>query len=195
MRIIILACLLACISFAAMPVFEHSYEFSLKKDERASVSITELAYDDTQNFDFYWTLFDTNKIIVHTRYRKFSRQFVLALRRNLNWATQTLIPDYTNPHIDRARLILEFSDFSRGEAKFKVYIEDKQARLAVDFLDPNKLDPSKASDATRIVPGIYFSEEKNASLELNPQTQDFPQNLEPNEAQQGDTEAVLNQEN
>lgn len=195
MRVITLCSLLIYASFAATPAFEHSYEFSLKKDERASVSITELAYDDKQNFDFYWTLFDTNKIIVHTRYRKFSRQFVLALRRNLNWATQTLIPDYTNPHIDRARLILEFSDFSRGEAKFKVYIEDKQARLAVDFLDPSKLDPSKTSDATKIVPGIYFNEEKNTSLQPAPQTEQIPQVLEPNEAEQTNSQAPLNQEN
>ena len=60
------------------------------------------------------------------------------MKRNLNWATQTLIPDYTNPHIDRARLILEFSDFKDKEAKLSIYIEDKEARLMVKFLDPRK---------------------------------------------------------
>lgn len=150
--------------FAANPSFEYSYEFSLKKNERASVEITELAFSDQkQNFDFYWTLFDTNKIIVHTKFRKYPRQFTLALNRHMNWATQTLIPDYTNAHIDRARLILEFSAFSKGEAKFKIYIEDKQARLMVNFLDPNKLDPNKANEATKTVPGIWFNEEQNTT--------------------------------
>lgn len=48
----------------------------------------------------------------------------MSLRRNLDWVTQTLIPDYTNPHIDRARLILEFSGYNKGLATFTVYIED-----------------------------------------------------------------------
>lgn len=125
--------------FGAGPSFEYTYKFTLKKDERASVQIKELGYEDkVQNFDFYWTLFDTNQIIVHTKYMKFPRQFVLSLRRNLNWATQTLIPDYTKPSVDRARLIFEFSDFKKGEAIFTIYIEDKESRLEVKFIDPRK---------------------------------------------------------
>lgn len=125
-------------SFAAQATFEHKYEFTLRKDERASVEVTELSNSKVQNFDFYWTLFDTNKIIIHSKFRKYPRQFVLSMKRNLNWATQTLIPDYTNPHIDKARLILEFSNFQGKEAKLTVYIEDKEARLMVRFLDPRK---------------------------------------------------------
>lgn len=124
--------------FAAQVSFEHSYEFWLKKDERASVEITELSTGKVENFDFYWTLFDTNKIIIHSKFRKYPRQFVLSMKRNLNWATQTLIPDYTNPHVDRARLILEFSDFKDKDAKLSVYIEDKEARLMLKFIDPRK---------------------------------------------------------
>lgn len=131
--------LLFCnLCFAAQATFEHKYEFTLRKDERASVEITELSTSKVENFDFYWTLFDTNKIIIHSKFRKYPRQFVLSMKRNLNWATQTLIPDYTNPHIDRARLILEFSDFKDKEAKLSIYIEDKEARLMVKFLDPRK---------------------------------------------------------
>ena len=124
--------------FASTPHFKYTYKFTLKKDERASVEIKELGYEDVQNFDFYWTLFDTNKIIVHSKFRKFPRQFVLSLRRNLNWATQTLIPDYTKPNVDRARLIFEFSDFKKGEAVFTIYIEDEESRLEVKFIDPRK---------------------------------------------------------
>lgn len=142
--------LLASSLFSATPSFEHSYKFTLKKDERASVQIKELGYEDkVENFDFYWTLFDTNKIIVHSKFRKFPRQFVLSLRRNLNWATQTLIPDYTKPNVDRARLILEFSKFEKGEAVFTVYIEDKESRLEVKFIDPRK----KNSDAQNLNKG------------------------------------------
>ncbi|ARJ56023.1 hypothetical protein [Campylobacter cuniculorum] len=124
--------------FSSTPHFKYTYKFTLKKDERASVQIKELGYEDVQNFDFYWTLFDTNKIIVHSKFRKFPRQFVLSLRRNLNWATQTLIPDYTKPNVDRARLIFEFSDFKKGEAVFTIYIEDEESRLEVKFIDPRK---------------------------------------------------------
>ncbi|WP_409513397.1 exporting protein [Campylobacter sp. MIT 99-7217] len=137
------------------------YDFELKKDERASVEITELGYEDRkQNFDFYWTLWDTNKIIIHSKYRKFPRQFVLSLKRNLNWATQTLIPDFKNPHIDRARLILEFSDFKEGMAKFRVYIEDKDSRLQVNFLDPRKLESplKEPPKSNQTVPMINFNE-------------------------------------
>ncbi|MFG5142171.1 exporting protein, partial [Campylobacter lari] len=49
-----------------------------------------------------------------------------------------LVPDYKNPHIDRARLILEFSDFKKDEAVFIVYIEDRDKKLEVKFLDPRK---------------------------------------------------------
>ncbi|HHP0338374.1 hypothetical protein UPTC5117_00857 [Campylobacter lari] len=119
--------------------FDYTYKFTLSKDEKASVKIKEIDYpDEIYYFDFSWTLFDQTNIIVHSKYKKYPRQFVMSLRRNLNWVDQTLVPDYKNPHIDRARLILEFSDFKKGEAIFTVYIEDKDKRLEVEFLDPRK---------------------------------------------------------
>ncbi|MCR8677316.1 exporting protein [Campylobacter sp. CNRCH_2013_0855] len=119
--------------------FDYTYKFTLNKDEKASVKIKEIDYpDEIYYFDFSWTLFDQTNIIVHSRYKKYPRQFVMSLRRNLNWVDQTLVPDYKNPHIDRARLILEFSDFKKGEAIFTVYIEDRDKRLEVEFLDPRK---------------------------------------------------------
>lgn len=119
--------------------FDYTYKFTLSKDEKASVKIKEIDYpDEIYYFDFSWTLFDQTNIIVHSKYKKYPRQFVMSLRRNLNWVDQTLVPDYKNPHIDRARLILEFSDFKKGEAIFTVYIEDRDKRLEVEFLDPRK---------------------------------------------------------
>ncbi|MCV3527747.1 exporting protein [Campylobacter lari] len=119
--------------------FDYTYKFTLKKDEKARVWIKEIDYpDETYFFDFSWTLFDQTNIIVHSRYKKYPRQFVMSLRRNLNWVDQTLVPDYKNPHIDRARLILEFSDFKKDEAVFIVYIEDRDKKLEVKFLDPRK---------------------------------------------------------
>ncbi|XMD94385.1 hypothetical protein UPTC5044_0782 [Campylobacter lari] len=119
--------------------FDYTYKFTLSKDEKASVKIKEIDYpDEIYYFDFSWTLFDQTNIIVHSRYKKYPRQFVMSLRRNLNWVDQTLVPDYKNPHIDRARLILEFSDFKKGEAIFTIYIEDRDKRLEVEFLDPRK---------------------------------------------------------
>ncbi len=119
--------------------FDYTYKFTLSKDEKVSVKIKEIDYpDEIYYFDFSWTLFDQTNIIVHSKYKKYPRQFVMSLRRNLNWVDQTLVPDYKNPHIDRARLILEFSDFKKGEAIFTVYIEDKDKRLEVEFLDPRK---------------------------------------------------------
>ncbi|EAH4571418.1 exporting protein [Campylobacter sp. LMG 7929] len=119
--------------------FDYTYKFTLSKDEKASVKIKEIDYpDEIYYFDFSWTLFDQTNIIVHSKYKKYPRQFVMSLRRNLNWVDQTLVPDYKNPHIDRARLILEFSDFKKGEAIFTVYIEDRDKKLEVEFLDPRK---------------------------------------------------------
>ncbi|AJD01734.1 hypothetical protein UPTC5055_000859 [Campylobacter lari] len=119
--------------------FDYTYKFTLNKDEKASVKIKEIDYpDEIYYFDFSWTLFDQTNIIVHSRYKKYPRQFVMSLRRNLNWVDQTLVPDYKNPHIDRARLILEFSDFKKGEAIFTIYIEDRDKRLEIEFLDPRK---------------------------------------------------------
>lgn len=145
--------------FAATPSFDYTYEFILKKDERASVQIKELGYENkVQNFDFYWTLFDNTNIIVHSKFRKYPRQFVMSLRRNLDWVSQTLIPDYTNPHIDRARLILEFSRYDKGLATFKVYIEDKQKRLEVEFLDPRKQALQNPPQNNQVVPMINLNE-------------------------------------
>ncbi|MCV3418431.1 exporting protein [Campylobacter lari] len=119
--------------------FDYTYKFILSKDEKASIKIKEIDYpDEIYYFDFSWTLFDQTNIIVHSKYKKYPRQFVMSLRRNLNWVDQTLVPDYKNPHIDRARLILEFSDFKKGEAIFTVYIEDRDKKLEVEFLDPRK---------------------------------------------------------
>ncbi|BEK45715.1 exporting protein [Campylobacter jejuni] len=156
---------LICIFFifsnvlASEPTFDYTYKFILKKDERASVQIKEIGYEDkVQNFDFYWTLFDNANIIVHSKFRKYPRQFVMSLRRNLDWVTQTLIPDYTNPHIDRARLILEFSSYNKGLATFTVYIEDKESRLMVEFLDPRKKALQNPPQNNQVVPMINFNE-------------------------------------
>lgn len=156
---------LICIFFifsnvlASEPTFDYTYKFILKKDERASVQIKEIGYEDkVQNFDFYWTLFDNTNIIVHSKFRKYPRQFVMNLRRNLDWVTQTLIPDYTNPHIDRARLILEFSGYNKGLATFTVYIEDKESRLMVEFLDPRKKALQNPPQNNQVVPMINFNE-------------------------------------
>ncbi|AXP08947.1 exporting protein [Campylobacter hepaticus] len=144
---------------ASEPVFDYMYEFVLKKDERASVQIQEKGYEDqVQNFDFYWTLFDNTNIIVHSKFRKYPRQFVMSLRRNLDWVSQTLIPDYTNPHIDRARLILEFDSYNKGLATFKVYIEDKESRLMVEFLDPRKKALKNPPSNNQVVPMIDFNQ-------------------------------------
>ncbi|EAJ0335171.1 exporting protein [Campylobacter lari] len=119
--------------------FDYTCKFTLSKDEKASVKIKEIDYpDEIYYFNFSWTLFDQTNIIVHSKYKKYPRQFVMSLRRNLNWVDQTLVPDYKNPHIDRARLILEFSDFKKGEAVFTVYIEDRDKKLEVEFLDSRK---------------------------------------------------------
>ncbi|MBF7048441.1 exporting protein, partial [Campylobacter volucris] len=105
----------------------------------ARVWIKEVDYPDEEYiFEFSWTLFDLTNIIVHSKYKKYPRQFVMSLRRNLNWVDQTLVPDYANPHIDRARLILEFTSYKKKEAVFTVYIEDKDKKLEVKFLDPRK---------------------------------------------------------
>ncbi|CAM3415064.1 exporting protein [Campylobacter upsaliensis] len=155
-------------TFASAPIFEHIYKFELKKDERASVQIKELGYEDkVQNFDFYWTLFDNTNIIVHSKFRKFPRQFVLSLRRNLDWASQTLIPDYQNPHIDRARLILEFSDYKKGIATFTIYIEDKDSRLMVEFLDPRKMSLKNPPQNNQIVPMIDLNQPQTTPLTRN----------------------------
>ncbi|MCX2682907.1 exporting protein [Campylobacter sp. MIT 21-1685] len=166
MRVVGFICILFfCISNAAVPKFAYTYEFILKKDEKASIEIEELGYENGKwNFDFYWTLFDNTNIIVHSKFRKYPRQFTLSLRRNLDWASQTLIPDYTNPHIDRARLILEFSKYNKGEATFTVYIEDQDSRLNVKFLDPRKVPLQNPPSTNQIVPMIDLSQPQTKPL-------------------------------
>lgn len=123
----------------AEPYFAYTHKFVLKKDEKASIEIIEAGFEDQKRyFDFSWTLFDNTNIIVLSKYNKFPRQLVLSLRRNLNWAVQTLVPDYKNPQVDRARLILEFSEFKKGKATFIVYIEDKDGRIVADFKQRKK---------------------------------------------------------
>ena len=127
--------ILFCNLCFAPPFFTYSHKFILKKDEKVRVEIIEAGFENQKRyFDFSWTLFDNTNIIIHSKYNKFPRQLVLSLRRNLNWAIQTLVPDYKNPQVDRARLILEFSDFKKGKATFNVYIEDKDSRISVRFL-------------------------------------------------------------
>ncbi len=150
---------------ASEPTFHYTYKFILKKDERASVQIKEIGYEDkVQNFDFYWTLFDNTNMIVHSKFRKYPRQFVMSLRRNFDWVTQTLIPDYTKPHTDRARLILELSAYDKGLATFTVYIEDKESRLMVEFLDPRQKPLQNPPTNNQVVPMINFNEPQVKAL-------------------------------
>lgn len=127
------------LSLKAEPSFSFKHKFELKINEVARVEIKELEFEKKHFFDFSWTLYDYTNIIIHSRYKRWPRQFVLSLRRNLNWAIQSLIPNIKNPHLP-TRLILEFKDFDlqAKKAVFIVYIEDGLSKVEAKFIDPKK---------------------------------------------------------
>lgn len=114
--------------------FSFEHKFVLKRNQKARVIVRDLEFEKKYFFDFSWTLYDFTNIIVHSRYRRWPRQFVLSMRRNLDWATQTLVPNLRIPW-EPTRLILEFKDFNikKKTAVFMIYIEDKQGKVEVKF--------------------------------------------------------------
>ncbi|EPD6447769.1 exporting protein, partial [Campylobacter coli] len=50
------------------------------------------------------------------------------------------------------------SEYKKGEAIFTVYIEDKDSRLEVKFLDPRKMQLTNPPQNNQVVPMIDFNE-------------------------------------
>lgn len=128
-------------SFIYAKMWQHQHRFNLKKDELAQVLLLQSTDGDFRDsFDFSWTLWDTQKITVHSKYRKFPRQHTLYLKRGLDSYAQDLLPQTNNAPFGRARLMLVFDNFDEKEkiATFDVYIEDENKRLTADFIEPKR---------------------------------------------------------
>lgn len=131
--------LLFITNLQARPVFEYKHEFKLKRNEIAKVIITDKETLKKYDFTFSWTLYDFTNIIIHSKYKRWPRQFVLSLRRNLAWATQTLVPNLRIAW-EPSRLILSFKgfDLAKKTASFLVLIEDKQNKVNAKFINTKR---------------------------------------------------------
>lgn len=122
--------------FAGVPNFAYEKEYNLKKDELEWFFISPKGEEKWQKYAFRWTHFDNTNLILLTNYKdykNYKKQYVLSLRRKLNYVKEQILPDYKNPSIDKVTLFLEFKDFKDNKAKIKVLVIDNDGRVDIEF--------------------------------------------------------------
>ncbi|MDD2383788.1 MAG: hypothetical protein PHN18_06315 [Sulfurospirillaceae bacterium] len=129
--------------------FEYQHQFSLKKDEIATIIINRKEVvkkpqnDNPTNeyiLHFRWTLYANNTLIVLVNYRGYPTQYTMQKKSPLDSVIIPLLPDSIDRINGRVYLKMVFNDFSQGnkEAIFDIFIEDTNQRILVEF-KPNKV--------------------------------------------------------
>ncbi|MBT0878415.1 hypothetical protein AVBRAN12642_05640 [Campylobacter sp. RM12642] len=122
--------------FAGVPNFAYEKEYILKKDELEWFFISPKGEEKWQKYAFRWTHFDNTNLILLTNfkdYKNYRKQYVLSLRRGLDFVKEQILPNYKNPSIDKVTLFLEFKDFKDNKAKIRVLVIDNDGRVDIEF--------------------------------------------------------------
>lgn len=119
--------------FAGAPNFAFEKTYELKKDELEWFFISPKGEEKWEKYTIRWTHFDNINLILLTEFKKYRKQYVLSLRRRLDYAKEQILADFTNPSIDKVTMLLQFSDFKDNKAKIKVLVIDDLGRIDVEF--------------------------------------------------------------
>lgn len=136
------------VSLLAKQTFEYQYQYSLQKDEVATIIINRKEVVQKPSADnpnneyilrFRWTLYANNTLIVLTNYRGYPMQHTFHKTYPLESVIVPLLPDAEDRINGKVYLKMVFNDFSQSkkEAVFDIFIEDSNQRILVEF-KPNK---------------------------------------------------------
>lgn len=121
--------------------WQSQHKFSLQKDEIAKVLIQQKGKKDIYTFLFRWTLYDTQKVVVLSNYKKFPRQHVMYFKHNKTFLQELFPNEYKNTSKQTYLLTeLEKYDTKTKKMDFIIYIKDANKKLKIKYIDPPKKD-------------------------------------------------------
>jgi len=117
--------------------FKEVFKISLKKDEQKKILVK---YDNKERlFKFRWTLYKNDGLVTFHSYDKMVAQNILYLNHK-NQSVRVILRNdgenfYTPPYF-----LLKFKEFNqkKSEAKFELYLYDKEMQIKLKFLKNNK---------------------------------------------------------
>ncbi len=141
-RKILFVCLLSLPLFAQIK-WDSEYIFRLKKDEIGRIIFIEKGTeheDFRYEFKFRWTLYDGQKVVLLSHYRKIPRQHVLYFKFRLDSFIQNLLHDKSKNSQKRTYLLLQMDEFDKkkNEILFLIFIKDKDKRFDIKYIKPKR---------------------------------------------------------
>jgi hypothetical protein len=114
----------------------HTYKYTLKKDEIATIEFNaKKSKKDKSSFFFRWTTLVEDRVTVLVNHKGYPHQYILYKKRSLDRVKFYLLPDGSSRLKDRSYLLLVLSDINQGkrEVDFDILIKDSKNRVLVEF--------------------------------------------------------------
>lgn len=115
--------------------FAQKIEVVLKKDEK---KVFNIKYQDkVKLFEFRWTLYKNNGLVIHRAYDKIVAQNVLYLR-DKNQSFRVELKARGEDFYDLPYLLVQFKEFKKEskEAAFELFLWDRQNQIYIE--EPKK---------------------------------------------------------
>ncbi len=141
-RIFFWILLVSALSLQGATRWKYQYQFELKKDQTAKIKISfrdKKMFLRNGLFTFRWTLYKNKALTVFSSYQKVKAQHILYKGYRLGSFGVELLP-IGSTLTDRVYLLVVFRDFDKkkGIAKIDMFIQDTNAKILADFIDPNR---------------------------------------------------------
>ena len=128
--------LILCIFFICLSAnnYTETVDINLKKDDEQKILVK---YGNTQRvFKFRWTLYVNGGLVVFRSYDKIVAQNVLYLRhKNQSFRLELKTRGASNYAVPYVLVKFNEYDFETQEAKFQLFLSDKNAEITLEYLD------------------------------------------------------------
>jgi len=111
------------------------HTYTLKKDQVATVQITNREDQTKELIKFRWTLYANDRLVLLLKKGAYPNQYILQQRYKANSIKINLSDDYTD-EFDRSFLRISFKEFKDSKAKFTLFFSDPKKRFVVKYIDP-----------------------------------------------------------
>ena len=120
-------------SYSSADEWKPSKSVSLKKDEVESILVKSGALE--RLFDFRWTLFKNDSIVILRSYDGFVAQNILSLKRkNRSFRVELLPRGLGYMAVPYLMVTFESFDFKKNEALFNIYLSDDDEKVLLQYL-------------------------------------------------------------
>ena len=113
--------------------FKEVFKISLKKDEQKKILVK---YDNRERlFKFRWTLYKNDGLVIFHSYDKMVAQNILYLNHK-NQSVRVILRNDGEDFYNPPYFLLKFKEFNskKSEAKFELYLYDKEMQIKLKFL-------------------------------------------------------------